>query len=128
MTAHKSPFIEPFCKICLDEGAPYSVTEWRRWPAYLSRLTVPDETHKLLQVQSSFIFCGNRPNIVKFHTVAKLNIHLPLPDYIHLLYQSFIIHKDTSLLLGLNVQCKLQALIDKDDHSPTITLHKISIK
>lgn len=133
MKAHKVPSLELFKRFCLDEGAPHSVTWLRQWLAYLSNFTLLDEVLKLHPVQSHLIFGVKDHNSIKYRALGMVNICFPLPYFTYFSYESFLIYNDIPMLLALmllalNLQRKLQALPDKNEHSPTILLRKFGIE
>lgn len=99
MKAHKIPSLEPFNEFCLDEGAPYSIKRFKQFLACLSRFTLPEETHKLSQVQSSLISAKNGQHSARSQALKMLNIRFPLPNFADVLYQSFVIDNDIPVQL-----------------------------
>lgn len=113
--------------LCLDEGAPSSVTGLQQWFAYLLCVHVPESHLQVQQVRTGICFGGNDQNRVKAAVLGAVTIRVPLPGDTFLDYESILIEDNVPMLLGLDTQTRLQAVTSKSEDQNRILFRKIGV-
>lgn len=91
-----------FHDICLDEGAPHSVTGVNQWMAYLRAYHLPTAFHNIQRPKLSITFGGKGRNRVQVMAIGRVAIRVPLPAKCYFDFQALLIKNDVPMLLGLH--------------------------